>query len=540
MKKTMRMISVFLALMVSAVQFAGCGQQTATTSSGSSETTETSSAETTQSEVSESQAAEEQLEEANLVYYCVGTPQADLATVNDAINQNLKEKINATVEIKLIDWGSYDSKMALVMSGGEEYDMCFTSSWTNNYYQNVAKGAYLEISELLDTYAPQTKAIAPQRFWDAITVNGQLYGTINFQQAAAGFGFRVQQELADKYNFDWSSTEKLADVEPFLAAIKENEPDLIPFGYNKIVDPFTKGPIAWGFDAIGDIFAPGWVRLDDETLTVVNQYDTPEFMEYCTLMHDWYQKGYIRADAATLSDVTADVQAGKYALEYEQIDIGTKDFEAAGLEFAGRLMTPAGIPSYDHKFVEPILTNEKASATMTAISATSKNPERAMMLIELLNTDKELYNLFCFGLEGVHYNRTTDDGIEVNAEAGYAPWSAWEFGNMGNMLIATGTWPEGGEKLREDGLSVANGLWYDLNQNVEGSPLLGFVFDYEPVKSEIANCQAVFDELYYSISCGSVDPEVYIPQFNQQLETAGMSRILAEKQAQLDAWKASK
>lgn len=523
MKKAMRTVSLSLALLMSTAAFAGCGQQASTPSTQSG----------TSSSASE-------LPEVNLVYYCVGTPQADLATVNEAINKITKEKINATVELKLIDWGSYDSKMALVMSGGEEYDLCFTSSWTNNYYQNVAKGAYLDLTELMDEYAPVTKATAPQRFWDAITVDGKVYGTINFQQAAAGFGFRVQQELADKYNFDWRSTKKLADVEPFLADIKANEPDLIPLGYNKTVDPFTKGPIAWGFDAIGDIFTPGWVRLDDSELTVVNQYDTPEFMEYCKLMHDWYQKGYIRADAATLSDVTADVQAGKYALEYEQIDIGTEDFEEAGLDYKGRLMSAAGIPSYDHKFVEPVLTNEKASATMTAISATSKNPERAMMLIELLNTDKELYNLFCYGIEGVHYNRTNDEGIEVNAEAGYNPLISWEFGNMGNALISKGSWPEGGEKLRDDGMSVANGLWYDLNQNVEGSPLLGFVFDYEPVKSEIANCQAVFDELYYSISCGSVDPEVYIPQFNQQLKAAGMDRILEEKQAQLDAWKASK
>ena len=27
------------------------------------------------------------------------------------------------------DWDTYDSKMALVMSGGEEYDMCFSFSW---------------------------------------------------------------------------------------------------------------------------------------------------------------------------------------------------------------------------------------------------------------------------------------------------------------------------------------------------------------------------------------------------------------------------
>lgn len=120
-------------------------------------------------------------------------------------------------------------------------------------------------------------------------------------------------------------------------------------------------------------------------------------------MRSWYEKGYLRADAATLSDVTPDVKAGKYAIEYEQIDLGTEDFEAAGLEYQGRMYPYSGIVSYDHKFIEPILTNEKASATMTSISVTSRHPERAMMFIELMNTDRYAYNLLCNGIDSIYY-----------------------------------------------------------------------------------------------------------------------------------------
>lgn len=478
--------------------------------------------------------------EVNLVYYYVGTPQNDLEAVNEAVNKITKEKINATVELKLIDWAAYDQQMALVMSSGEEYDLCYTASNTNSYNQNVAKGAFLDMTELLDEYAPETKAGVPQRFWDAATINGKIYGAVNFQQAAAGFGFRMQSELADKYNFDWKSTKELKDLTPFLEQVKKNEPDLIPFGYNKLVDPFTKGPVAWGFDAIGDLSSPGWVKMDDPDYKVVNQYESEEFKEYCDLMRSWYEKGYMRSDVATMTDTLPDQQAGKYAVEYEQIDIGTEDFEEVGLDFQGRMYNLSGKESYDHKFVEPILTTEKATATMTAISSTSKNPERAMMFIELLNTDKELYNLLTYGIEGKHYKHVSDEMIEVDLEAGYKTDTAWEFGNMKNAFLTVGSWPEGGDELREDGLTKATGLWYDLNTNVEGSPLLGFTFDYEPVKSQIANCQTVIDQLYTSISTGSVDPDTYIPQFNEQLKAAGMDEIIAEKQAQLDEWLASK
>ena len=524
-----KILIALLAGLLMASSISGCAQQGSTSDpssgSGSSTSSEASKATTD--------------EKVNLVYYYWGTPQNDLASVNEELNKYLEEKMNTTVDLKLIDGGTYDSKMALVMSGNEEYDLCFTSSWSNNYYQNVAKGAYVEMGPLLEEYAPVTLETAPQRFWDAITIKGKVYGAINFQQSAAGFGFRVQADLADKYEFDWKNAKSLADIEPFLADIKANEPDLIPFGYNKTVDPFVKGPIAWGYDAIGDIFSPGWVALDDEEMTVVNQYDTEEFKEYAKLMRSWYEKGYIRSDAATLSDISPDQKAGKYAIEYEQIDLATEDFAEAGLDYQGRMYSVNGIVSYDHKFVEPILTNEKASATMTSISVTSKNPERAMMFIELMNTDRYAYNLLSNGIEGKHYTRE-GELITVDSTAGYQPFTSWEFGNMANSYISTGSWPAGGEEVREDGLTVANGLWYDLNQNVEGSPLLGFAFDVEPVKSEIANCQAVIDQLYYSISCGSVDPDTYIPQFNDQLKAAGLEKVLAEKQKQLDEWKATK
>lgn len=529
-----RLLTVLLAGLLAAGAVTGCSQEPGASSAAAPSADGSSSAAESSSAAGEADTSEQ----VNLVYYYWGTPQNDLASVNEALNEYLLEKMNTTVELKLIDGGTYDSKMALVMSGNEEYDLCFTSSWANNYYTNVANGAYVDMGPLLDAYAPVTKETAPQRFWDAITVNGRIYGAINFQQSAAGFGFRVQAPLADKYEFDWQNAKQLSDIEPFLEDIKANEPTLIPFGYNRTVDPFVKGPIAWGYDAIGDIFSPGWVALDDESLTVVNQYDTDAFREYTALMRSWYEKGYLRADAATLSDVTPDVKAGKYAIEYEQIDLGTEDFEAAGLEYQGRMYPYSGIVSYDHKFIEPILTNEKASATMTSISVTSRHPERAMMFIELMNTDRYAYNLLCNGIEGKHYTRE-GELINIIADGGYQPFTSWEFGNMANCYIASGNWPAGGEEIREDGLTVANGMWYDLNQNVEGSPLLGFVFDAEPVKSEIANCQAVIDQLYYSISCGSVDPETYIPQFNDQLKAAGMEKIIAEKQKQLDEWKAA-
>jgi len=39
---------------------------------------------------------------------------------------------------------------------------------------------------------------------------------------------------------------------------------------------------------------------------------------------------------------------------------------------------------------------------------------------------------------------------------------------------------------------------------------------------------------------GTVNPEEFLPKANQKLKAAGLDKIIAEAQSQIDAWKASK
>ncbi|MBO9608448.1 MAG: DUF3502 domain-containing protein, partial [Paenibacillaceae bacterium] len=41
------------------------------------------------------------------------------------------------------------------------------------------------------------------------------------------------------------------------------------------------------------------------------------------------------------------------------------------------------------------------------------------------------------------------------------------------------------------------------------------------------------------LSIGAVDPDVELPKFLEKLKNAGADAIIAEKQKQLDAWKAT-
>ncbi|MDR2157101.1 MAG: DUF3502 domain-containing protein [Clostridiales Family XIII bacterium] len=166
---------------------------------------------------------------------------------------------------------------------------------------------------------------------------------------------------------------------------------------------------------------------------------------------------------------------------------------------------------------------------MTGVSATSENPIRAIKFIELLNTDKELYNLICYGVEGQHYRKTGENRIEPIIDSGYAVNIAWEFGDQFNSYLLPG--------YPDDVWEQTDGI----NDGAEYSPIVGFVFDPEPVRVEISNCEAVFTEFWYPLVSGVYQEKTdeRLAAFLSRLKESGADKIIGEMQKQLDAWKAA-
>jgi putative aldouronate transport system substrate-binding protein len=78
-----------------------------------------------------------------------------------------------------------------------------------------------------------------------------------------------------------------------------------------------------------------------------------------------------------------------------------------------------------------------------------------------------------------------------------------------------------------------------FNESGEKAPLLGFNFDPSKVTTEIAAVQNVKEEFWSSLMTGTVDPDKFIPQATSKFKAAGLDKIIAEAQSQLDAWKAN-
>ena len=81
-----------------------------------------------------------------IVWYYVGAEQPEIERIETAVNEYLKDKINATVKLNSMDWGPYSQKMQNITASGEKYDISYVNG--NGYTGNVYKGAYIELDEL--------------------------------------------------------------------------------------------------------------------------------------------------------------------------------------------------------------------------------------------------------------------------------------------------------------------------------------------------------------------------------------------------------
>lgn len=458
-------------------------------------------------------------ETAELTWYQVGDSQKDDGLVLDAVNQYIQEKIGVKLHVVKVGWADYSQKMQVVINTDDTWDLCFTSSWTNDYLQNVQKGAFLELDSLLQDQGKQMYEEIDHRFWEAAKVGGKIYGVPSEKEIGNCPMWVFTKEYVDKYDIPYESIHSLEDLEPWLALIKENEPGVVPMYLTKDYTAPTY------MDKIQD---PVGIEYDDGSLTVKNIFDTDKMKSVLKTMRRYYLAGYINEDAAVASD---DKSVRRFVTKgdgqpYAELTWG-KDL---------------GYEVVVSQIMDVKITNASARGAMTAINKNSEHHQKAMELLNLINTDEYLRNLLNYGIEGVHWNRTEADADEIKAVEGneYAYDFKIQLNEESAKDYSVPYWVQGGlfhtYVLENEPLDK----WIrvkELNDASAEAPSFGFDFDLEPVSTQAAAFRNVLDEFGKSLYTGSVDPEKYLPQLNKKLDAAGIQDVIDEMQRQVDEWK---
>lgn len=448
-------------------------------------------------------------ETVNLIWYTIGTPQKDVDRVMEEVSKYTKEKINATITMKMIDWGDYSQKMQVNVASGEPMDILFTSAGGFDYVQNARKGAFMELDDLLEKYGQDLKNTIDPAFLEGSKVDGHNYGIPANKELPQQEVWRFNKTFLDKYNMDISNIRSLESIEPLLKTIKENEPGVTPFAMDKNYVPYV--PYDYVIQNL-----PMAVRLDTTDYKIVNILETPEMQAALDLMHKYYQAGYVAPEAATTGSTSDLMTSGQWFMDRAQTQPLADNLWSASYGYPV-VSTPAS---------DAIITNTSVQGSVMAISANSEHPEKAMEFLNLLNTDPVLRNMVDSGIEGVHYKKLDDTHYENLEESKNYDMPSYSLGN--NMLLYLNP-------------NDADDKWEQFKKfNAEGvnSPLLSFNFDSTKVATEMAAVQNVKEQFWASLMTGTVDPAEYLPKATEKFKEAGLDKVIAEAQAQLDAWRA--
>jgi|LSQX01.3.fsa_nt_gb putative aldouronate transport system substrate-binding protein len=430
-------------------------------------------------------------------WFFVGDTQRDMREVEEKANEYLKDKINATLKLYPLDWSSIVTKVNVMIAGGEKFDICYGS----NFQSNASKQAYLALDDLLDEYAPKTKQLLGEAFLNGARINGVLYGLPVNKDRGHHYGIVYRKDVAEANNIaeEMEAVKSLEDLEPMLEYIKENTNNILPFYPDRMVESLD-------FDKVISTLA---FYPDSNDGKIINSIETPEYMEMAKLVHNLHQKGFTPPEGdmtiSAIKDYFSSVTQLKPGKDKE-MSTGTKEYAQIDL-------------------TKPRMMSKDVLGAIMAISRTSKDPEKVIKFMELMYTDKYLNNLIVFGIEDKHYEKVSENRIEVIPDSGYgfAPYR-WLFGDNFIQFLTKG----------EDDNKVP--IMQEYNKNLSVSNYIGFSFDPEAVKSEVGACANVSNEFDKIIFGGALNPEEAIPNYIEKLKRAGIETIKEEAQRQYNEW----
>ncbi len=475
-------------------------------------------------------------DEATVIFRMTGPgKQSDAELVWETFNQELESYLpGTTVEFQVIPPAEYADRWKLSLSAGEQLDIA-GRYWMQNLDVEVAKGAFLKLDDLLNEWGPDIKKNMPD--WvlaKGMTADG-IYEIPCYQiMVGMRYAIRFPADLAERYGMKAVT----AEMEKHEFMTQEDWDLLDPyFAKAKADGDLRKGvgtPMAWlwgkGLESIGRGAA---IEFKGTPVRVFNKYDTEYFRAMIRTMARWYEEGYIRKDVL--------------AMDNPRVDDGKPDGTIAwvhgtmGEELQSQLdSTRYGYPIVVYSVQGYEVAGYAHSATNLGIPSTAKYPERAMQVMNLLQSEagSDLFNMLTWGLEGKHYNVLREEPKKIetigyagqgNSDSPYGLWK-WAFGNTRFSWIT--------QAERDD--YIEN--WIKINESAVPSQLMGWVPDPNPTKTEEAQIKAVEDEFVNTLSYGALGDgwEATYEEFLRKLKAAGIDKVVKEYQSQIDEFLAGK
>ena len=545
MKK--RTLCLLLAMiMVLSIVLAGCSK-TAETPAADETPATTEPAEATDTPAASDETAEPALEQKNIQLMITGSgKQANSDAVWAKFNEQLQQYVpNTTVEFIDVSFDEYSEKFSQVLASGEGVDLAWTG-WLINKPQNIADGNLMPLNDLLAEYGQGIVDVLGE---NVVEIHRNADGNIYYLPSWQGLcgerrAWLVVDEIAELAGDTW-----IEDTQAALNKWRNNYSGIEDF--QAVLDQATKylaaakeaGKLGAGVNT-GRVF--GWAMYDgtysflgvggaeigipygDNSFGVIDAVASEHYKLYAKTMADWYKEGYIRSDIMSVDTSTlttpknGEITDTTYVFSCDPY-LTEADQEAA-IADAGMDMTY--LPIEENAYL--ILGGD----TSYAIPYCVDEPERAMMVLNAIYSQPDLYNTLIYGIEGEDYTKNAD-GTITTSYAGASPTAddsygiqRWIIGSCKNALINNGTDPNYYADLEA------------LEETARVNPFMNFTFDRTNVEGICASILNVYYEYGPQIDNGVAGDnwEELYNSYMSARKDAGIEELVTEFQNQLNEY----
>ncbi|HEX2925627.1 MAG TPA: ABC transporter substrate-binding protein, partial [Ruminiclostridium sp.] len=419
-----------------------------------------------------------------LTYYTIGTPDADLKQVNDALNKVLEKKLNIHIDYNKINWSDYGRSLATIINSGTNFDVAFaTEGDQGDYSGNARRGAWLALDPYLKTIGKEMYNTINPLLWEGVKINEKIYGVPTNKEVAVPEWWIYKKEIVDKYHLDISKYRTLESLGPLFKMLHQKEPEYTIMELDQYSHNFFS---LEGYEYIVNRDIPLMVKSTDKSMRVVDIYETDLAKRTLNTLRQYYKSGYINEDAA----VRAGSSLGRDPLVFWR-EGGAGPYSASswskdtGFEVVAQQVSPT------------IVNTESARGGIMVVNSRTRYPEACIKFLNCLNTDPEVRNLINFGIEGVHYDLTSDGQVAVRNDSGYAGVQY----TQGNWFILKTLKGDPKNKWEE---------YKRFNSEAIKSEVLDFTPDISDpaLSSKLADVIRVTSKYYPSLMTGTVDPKV--------------------------------
>ena len=447
-----------------------------------------------------------------------------------AINEITEAEIGVHVNMQYIANADYPTQINLMVGNQEPVDVAvYLPGVAGSFLTFYTNGILSDITDLLDEYGKDVKALFGDEVLAMTTVDGRVYGLSTYRLLNSSMYWCARKDALETAGMTELAENMTtwAELETILEAITENA-GMYGFGasnaYGLLADP---GAIFAGeklsdtttYDILGDSL---YVVYSDQEGNVSLLQEQEAFVEQCEMVAGWMSNGWMWPDTAYNSKDGSEILIGQgvFASYFTQSEYG---IEVNKTQQIGQEMFCLNLK-------DSVLSTTQGQKFGIFIPVSAAEPEAAMKFINLLYTNKDLMNLYIYGIEGTNWV-LNEDGVGEYPEgkdSSTCGWHTMDF-MLGNQFLVY-PWTPLPATFRDE-----------AKANFDAAPrsaYLGFTLDTSGHDTLMAGITAVVNQFMPQIT-GGLYTEALYSEFIEQLKGAGIDEWITLYQDALTEWLAA-